>query len=161
MARAKGASEAVLQPEAVFNETDEDMPPPLTDDEAKDILDNGCLLAVTDNGESGGTCKGEYLPMDAAAADLRGALPATMPMVQHVFFSSTAARIRAYYDAFVTVRHMAPTLRDPDSPEICPTNAYFKLFRWRPTCAHLVAHQPQPQSQYFPGIHNPLERAPT
>jgi len=61
----------------------------------------------------------------------------------------------------VTVRHMAPTLRDPDSPEICPTNTYFKLFRWRPTCDHLVAHQPQPQSQYFPGIHNPLERAPT
>ena len=62
---------------------------------------------------------------------------------------------------FVTVRQMAPTLRDPDSPEICPTNAYFKLFRWRPTCDHLVAHQPQPQSQYFPGIRNPRERAPT
>jgi len=61
----------------------------------------------------------------------------------------------------VTVRHTAPTLRDPDSPEICPTDAYFKLFRWRPTCTHLVAHQPQLQFQYFPGIHNPLERAPT
>jgi len=46
-------------------------------------------------------------------------------------------------------------------PEICPTNAYFKLFRWRPPCDHLVAHQPQPQSQYFPGIRNPPERAPT
>jgi len=61
----------------------------------------------------------------------------------------------------VTVRHMAPTLGEPDSPEICPTNAYFKLFRWRPACDHLVAHQPQPQSQYFPGIRNPPERAPT
>ena len=61
----------------------------------------------------------------------------------------------------MTVRHMAPTLRDPDSLEICPTNAYFILFRWRPTCDHLVAHQPQPQSQYFPGIRNPLERDPT
>jgi len=61
----------------------------------------------------------------------------------------------------VTVRHMAPTLREPDSPEICPTNSYFKLFCWRPSCDHLVAHQPQPQSQYFPGIRNPLERAPT
>jgi len=50
------------------------------------------------------------------------------------------------------VRHMAPTLGEPDSPEICPTTAYFKLFRWRPICDHLVAHQPQPQSQYFPGI---------
>ena len=61
----------------------------------------------------------------------------------------------------VTIRHMAPTLRDPDSPEICPTTAYFKLFRCRPTCDHLVAHQPQPQSQYFPGIRNPPEQAPT
>jgi len=104
------ASEAVLQPEAVFNETDEDMPPPLTDDEAEDILDNGCLLAVTDNGESGGTCEGEYLPMDAAVADLRGALPATMPMVQHVFFSSTAARIRAYYDALPEVSLSEPVV---------------------------------------------------
>ena len=49
--------------------------------------------------------------------------------------------------ARVTVRYMAPTLGEPDSPEICPTNAYFKLFRWRPTRDHLVAHQPQPQSQ--------------
>ena len=61
----------------------------------------------------------------------------------------------------VTVRHMAPTLGEPDSPEICPTTTYFKLFRWRPACDHLVAHQPQPQSQYFPGIRNPPERAPT
>jgi len=61
----------------------------------------------------------------------------------------------------VTVRHMALTLRDPCSPELCPANAYFNLFRWRPTCDHLVAHQPQPQPQYFPGIRNSLERAPT
>jgi len=46
----------------------------------------------------------------------------------------------------VTVRHMAPILGEPDSPEICPTTTYVKLFRWRPTCNHLVAHQPQPQS---------------
>jgi len=50
---------------------------------------------------------------------------------------------------------MAPTLGEPDSPEICPTTTYFKLFRRRPTCDHLVAHQPQPQSQHFPGICNP------
>jgi len=55
----------------------------------------------------------------------------------------------------VTVRHMASRLGEPDSPEICPTTIYFKSFRWRPTCDHLVAHQPQPQSQYFPGIRNP------
>ena len=41
--------------------------------------------------------------MDAAAADLRGALPATAPMVEHVFFSSTAARIWEYYDAMPEV----------------------------------------------------------
>jgi len=52
----------------------------------------------------------------------------------------------------VTVHHMAPTLGEPDSPKICPTTTYFKLFRWRPTCDHHVAHQPQPQSQYFSGI---------
>ena len=57
--------------------------------------------------------------------------------------------------------HGPPTPRKPDSPEICLTNAYFKLFRWRPTCDQLVAYQPQPQSQYFPGIRNPPERAPT
>jgi len=61
----------------------------------------------------------------------------------------------------VTVRHMAPTLGEPDSPEICPTNAYFKMFRWRPTCDHLVAHHAQLQFQYFPGIRNPPGRAPT
>jgi len=56
---------------------------------------------------------------------------------------------------------MAPTLEEPDSPEICPTTTYFDLFLWRPTCDHLVAFQPQPQSQYFPGIRNPPELAPT
>jgi len=50
----------------------------------------------------------------------------------------------------LTVRHMAPTLGEPDSPEICRTNTYFKLFRLRPTCDHLVAHQPLPQSHIFP-----------
>jgi len=70
-------------------------------------------------------------------------------------------RSRAGASSGVTVRHMAPTLREPDFPEICPTNACFKLLRWRPTCDHLVAHQPQPELQYFPGIRNPPERAPT
>ena len=61
----------------------------------------------------------------------------------------------------VTVRHMVPILGEPDSPIICPTTTYFKFFRSRPTCDHLVTHQPQPQSQYFPGIRNSPERAPS
>jgi len=64
-------------------------------------------------------------------------------------------RRRAMTAACVTVRHMAPKLGEPDCPEICPTTTYFKLFHWRPTCDHLVAHQPQPQSRYFPGIRDP------
>jgi len=63
-------------------------------------------------------------------------------------------------EGIVTVRHIAPTLGEPDFPEVCPTTAYFKLFRWRPTCDHLVAHQAQPRSQYFPGIRSPPGRAP-
>jgi len=55
----------------------------------------------------------------------------------------------------VTVRHMAPTPREPDSTKICPTTAHSKLFRWRPTCDALVAYQPEPRSQYLPGIRNP------
>jgi len=61
----------------------------------------------------------------------------------------------------VTVRHLAPTLGEPDSPEKFPTNTFFKLFRWRPTCDHLVPHQPQPQPQYFPKLRNFPEQAPT
>ena len=61
----------------------------------------------------------------------------------------------------VTVRHMAPTLGEPDSPKICPTTTDFKLFRWRPTCDHLVAHQPELRAQYIPGTSNPPGRAPT
>jgi len=38
----------------------------------------------------------------------------------------TATRLEG---GIVTVRHMAPTLGEPDSPEICPTTTYFKLFR--------------------------------
>jgi len=55
---------------------------------------------------------------------------------------------------------MSPTLGEPDSPEICLATAYIKLFRWRPTSDHLVAHQPQPQSQYFPGIRHPGRAGP-
>jgi len=61
----------------------------------------------------------------------------------------------------VTNHHMALTLGKLDSPEICPTTAYFKLFCWQANCDHLMGHQPQPQSHYFPGTRNPLERAPT
>ena len=34
---------------------------------------------------------------------------------------------------------------------ICPTHAYFESFRWRSTCDHSMAHQPQLRSRGFPG----------
>jgi len=55
---------------------------------------------------------------------------------------------------------MAHTLGEPNSLKICPATAYIQLFRWRPTCDHLVAHQPQPQPQNFPGIRNPRRAGP-
>ena len=47
---------------------------------------------------------------------------------------------------------------EPDCLKICPTTTYFKSFQWRPTCDHLVAHQPQPRPQSFPGTSNPRKR---
>ena len=57
---------------------------------------------------------------------------------------------------------------DPISPkrplalarEICPTDTYFESFRWRSTCNHLVAHQPQPRSRDFPRTSESLGRPP-
>jgi len=35
--------------------------------------------------------------------------------------------------------------------EICSTDTYLESFRWRSTCDHPVAHQPQPLSRDFTG----------
>jgi len=44
--------------------------------------------------------------------------------------------------------------------EICPTEAYFKSFRWRSTWDRPVAHQPQPRSRDFPGTGKSPGRPP-
>ena len=57
---------------------------------------------------------------------------------------------------------------DPVSPkrpralarEKGPTDAYFESLRWRSTCDHPVAHQPQPRSRDFPGTSTPQNGPP-
>ena len=62
---------------------------------------NNMFMTMAASGNGRGASQGADVgpPMDDAAADLLAALPAASPMTQHVFVSSTAARIRAYYDA--------------------------------------------------------------
>jgi len=44
-----------------------------------------------------------------------------------------------------------PDKRQTRLGRICPSSAYFESFRWRSTCDHPVAHQPQPRSREFSG----------
>jgi len=85
---------------SLFHDTDEEEPPWLHTDGGADRGVNDAPNVLGASGDSQGGSSGAEVgpPLDDAAADLLAALPEA-PMVRHVFMSSTAAQIRAYYDA--------------------------------------------------------------
>jgi len=94
------ANDAASLLAGLFDETDDEEAPPRTGG----VADRGrehTINAVADLGHAQGASDGAVIssPMEDAAAELLAALPVSAPMVRHVFATSTAARIRAYYDA--------------------------------------------------------------